>query len=44
MYPRYLPGKLKIKKRQLRKKITIDGTCRIKFENNAWYLIAPYRR
>jgi transposase len=43
MYPKYLPGKLKIKKRQLRKKFIIDGTCRIKLENNVWSLIAPYK-
>jgi transposase len=43
LYPNYLPGKLKIKKRQLRKKFVIDGTCRIKLENNVWCLIAPYK-
>jgi len=43
LYPTLLTGKLKIKKRQLRNNIIIDGTCRIKVENNAWYLISPYR-
>jgi len=43
VYPTSLKGKLKIKNRQLRKKIVIDGNIRIKYENNAWYLIAPYK-
>jgi transposase len=43
LYSRDHPIKIKIKKRNLRKPIILEKDCRIKVENGAWYLIAPYQ-
>jgi len=43
VYSSYLKSKIRIKNRNLRKQIVIDNDCRIKVENNVWYLIAPFK-